>query len=596
MATIAPDIASVILESANDCLWFSDTAGRLLYVNAAAEALLGYTREEMLRWPSFDPMVHEEDRDRVAAVLAHAAAERGGWSGEVYRARRKDGSERWLESNGRAIVDSAGDVIGFAGADRDIQARIEAEQRLEQSERDYRALFESSSDAILVVDVETQNVVAANPRAYGLYSDGLIGLPIASIAHDFPVNRRAVEEMIAKGGPPIRLDGFHRRGDGTEIELEVTLTAVQYGGRPAVLNTSRDLTERNSLQRELADSEQRFRSIVEHGYDIIVITGAKTSRSFAGTVEKHLGYASGELPDETLLALVHPDDREMLLAALERVRGCSECRVDLTIRVRDRAGAWRCCEGTAVDMRNVEGVNGVVLIGRDVTDRAELAARLEQTRRVDSLGRVAATVAHEFNNVLMGMQPVAEVLTRKFAGQPDVGRLAAQLGAGVQRGRRIVQSILRFANPPEPSRQRIAIRPWLNAVTAELRPLTGAHIDLVLAPGEDLNVNADADQLHQLVTNLIMNARDVMPRGGTIELAAIRVDRWVEISVRDTGPGIPPEVLPRLFEPLFTTKRNGTGIGLTVCEQIVTMHGGSIHASSAPGEGAVFRARLAAAA
>jgi signal transduction histidine kinase len=237
---------------------------------------------------------------------------------------------------------------------------------------------------------------------------------------------------------------------------------------------------------------------------------------------------------------------------------------------------------------------------RALKDIAELAARrraetlLEESRRLDSLGRMAGTIAHELNNVLMMVSSAAEQLRREPSAALAV---ADRITEAVKRGQRITSEVMRFAKPAEPERQLLNLHTWLTAFAAELRAALGQPFTLLLdSLRENLHVSADRHQLEQVMTNLIVNARDAIPRGGTITIriddAAFEGGALIEISVADTGTGMSEDTLAHIFEPLFTTKRSGTGLGLAVSYQIVIAHGGRMYAESQPGSGTVLHVLL----
>ena len=252
-------------------------------------------------------------------------------------------------------------------------------------------------------------------------------------------------------------------------------------------------------------------------------------------------------------------------------------------------------------------------IARDMTARHEaeekqrrMEHRLEQVQRVDSLGRAAATIAHEFNNVLMGIQPFAEVISRRAGDDERISKAAEQISNSVRRGKRVTDDILRFTRPIEPHLEVIDMGKWVAQIEPELRSVAGSSVQITASvPGEPLFACCDAAQMQQVIINLVINARDAMPSGGTITFslaASTREDnlfiglgedeRFVHLSVRDTGSGIPPEMLEQVFEPLFTRKRSGTGLGLAVARQVLTQHGGFIFAENAPGGGTAFHVFL----
>jgi PAS domain S-box-containing protein len=724
---IDPGVAALLFESSNDWMWVIDAAGRHVFSNRAIERILGYGHEEILQIADFVTLVHPDDRGRIAALLEQAVVSRTGWRGEVFRWRHKDGSHRWLESDGMPMFAATGELTGFCGADRDVTERIAQEQRIaaserlfrttferagvgmahldldgswlrvnqplcdmlaysadelmcfrfqdithpedleadlaqakrlfageisaysmekryirkdgeivwgmltrsvvrddegvpqyaiavvrditdrkmaeavrRQSERDYRTLFENTHDVLLVVDPQTGTIINANVRAatvYGCPREELIGMPMSQLSMTFARAKESIDELL-RSGADVRFETVHRRRDGTAIELDVIAATVKYQGRDAVLNTCRDVTEERRLLRALSASELRFRSLVEHGYDMIAVTDEQgIIRFLTGSVSSTLGYAPEELLGATLGTHIHPDDRGPLAEAFSTAVQSESSRPGIICRVRRKDGTWRWCEGIGANLLKVEGVEGIVIVARDVTERRELELRLEQARRVESLGRVAATVAHEFNNLLMSISPAAQLLRRRHADSPDVVRIAEQLRGVVKRGSVITGDILRFSQPNDPVRERIDLHETLTAILQDLRPLLGERIELDFTVEPSLLIDADAVQFHQLISNLVLNARDAMPDGGTIRISGARLSaagagRCVEIAIHDSGPGVPPELQSRIFEPLFTTKRKGTGLGLALCQQVAAAHGGSISVENHPQGGALFRVRV----
>ncbi|HEY2323294.1 MAG TPA: ATP-binding protein, partial [Thermoanaerobaculia bacterium] len=208
-----------------------------------------------------------------------------------------------------------------------------------------------------------------------------------------------------------------------------------------------------------------------------------------------------------------------------------------------------------------------------------------------------ATVAHEFNNVLMGIQPFAELLERPNISNETLTKCARHIRNSVQRGKAVALEILRFTQPSAPQRKALALDEWLEGLLPEIEAQCENKITIVteLPPGP-LVVMADPSQMAQVITNLTNNARDAMPRGGTltIRISEPETEReFVQISVIDDGTGITPDVMAHIFEPLFTTKQcGGTGLGLAVAHQIVQRHGGAIFAESEAGAGTAFHILL----
>lgn len=272
---------------------------------------------------------------------------------------------------------------------------------------------------------------------------------------------------------------------------------------------------------------------------------------------------------------------------------------------------------TACALRGANGaIEGFVIVSTpldsldlprvvDESERLRLENRLLQAERISSLGRLAASVAHEFNNVLMGIQPFIDLLTKRSGSDPAVKLAAPRIADAVARGKRITQEILRFTRIGEPTRVPVNVAEWLHAFEPELVQLAGPLVTVTTQSDPSLVMLADAHQLRQVFANLVVNAHHAMPNGGRLEVRAIGDAMSngkptpipaVHFSIRDTGVGIPQDTLHYIFEPLFTTKKfGGTGLGLAVASQVVQQHQGHIYAESTLGEGTTFHMLIPAA-
>jgi CheY-like chemotaxis protein len=219
-----------------------------------------------------------------------------------------------------------------------------------------------------------------------------------------------------------------------------------------------------------------------------------------------------------------------------------------------------------------------------------LQRQLGETRRLSSLGKLAATMAHEFNNVLMGIGTFTEVLRRRTAGEVHVQNAVSQIQQSLGRGRRITDEILRFTREPTPVVATIDVRRWLTDFLPEAAALTGGRAELDVA--DDLFIRGDMALLNQALANLVINARDAAPAGPIRIVTRGTGDDRLDLMVADSGGGIAPEIRERIFEPLFTTKKSGTGLGLAVVHQVVSAQGGTIDVESEVGRGTEFHLRF----
>ncbi|HEY0590316.1 MAG TPA: ATP-binding protein, partial [Thermoanaerobaculia bacterium] len=260
-----------------------------------------------------------------------------------------------------------------------------------------------------------------------------------------------------------------------------------------------------------------------------------------------------------------------------------------------------------VDLTVSPIVEDGIVIGRavsfvDVSDRMRLEQQLEEAKRLSSLGRLAASIAHEINNVLMGILPFAEIVTR--SKEQTFRNAGEQIRQSVQRGRGVTQEILRFARDEAPHRHVFEGRTWFRSIAGELQEIAGRRAWSLKLPDQPFHLNADPSQLAQVLINLVANARDAVdPASGRIEVSVTlanpgttfsfgalpqRGHRWVAIRVTDNGAGMDADTLAHLFEPFFTKKRGGTGLGLPIAYKIVAAHEGLLFVESAEGKGSSF--------
>jgi PAS domain S-box-containing protein len=376
-----------------------------------------------------------------------------------------------------------------------------------------------------------------------------------------------------------------------------------------------EIAEREHIEQAMQATESQLRAVLDNAPITIFVTDSRGIFTLSeGKGLERVGLKSGENVGTSALELYGSSPfvehsgkvvagREVIRRVLagESVNALSELRgISFDNNLRPLVGT----DGK---------VHGIVGVAIDITERLRsqeehrhMEHRLQQAQRVDSLGRVAATIAHEFNNVLMGIAPFAEVISRRAGDDERISKAAEQISNSVRRGKRVTDDILRFTRPIEPQLEVVDMDKWVAQIEPELRSVAGSSVQITASvPGKPLFARCDAAQMQQVATNLVINARDAMPNGGTITLTlatSTREDnlliglgedeRFVHLSVRDNGSGIAPEMLEQIFEPLFTTKRSGTGLGLAVARRVLTQHGGFIFAENAPGGGTAFHILL----
>ncbi|MEA2570400.1 MAG: two-component system, cell cycle sensor histidine kinase and response regulator CckA [Acidobacteriota bacterium] len=392
--------------------------------------------------------------------------------------------------------------------------------------------------------------------------------------------------------------------DGRELDAEVHGSVADIEGARIVIGAAVDVTTHVALNRQLREREEYFRALTDHLSDIIAIVSREGVLTYVSpSIKRVLGHEPEELLGTVHWANIHPEDQKRLSDALANVvKGGALSPLEL--RIQHSNGKWRTLEVAGTNLLDHPQISGIVLNLHDITDRKRMEDELRQLDRLTSLGRLAMQVAHEFNNVLMGIQPIVEVVRRRATADATLLRLTDVINSSLKRGKRITTDILRFARPATLTVQAIDVRELVEHAADEIRPLLGERIQLRLAlDSAPLHIEGDRAQLIQVLINLALNARDAMETdGGTLTLDARCGDEeeipgsgeCIHISIRDTGSGIDESDLPYIFEPLFTTKQHGTGLGLSIVLQMVAAHRGRITVDSEPEVGTTFHLLLPA--
>lgn len=341
--------------------------------------------------------------------------------------------------------------------------------------------------------------------------------------------------------------------------------------------------------RRTSDYEQFYREIVETAQEGVWVVNDREETTFVNQrLATMLGYTIEEMIGQPMSIFFVSDvaSGERGERCLQRKDGSSFWAVVDTRRIVNREGEYRGMRASVVD----------VTARRSVEEQLHYReSQLQHAKEtVSNLERLAAAAAHEFANLLNGMQPYADIIGRGIS-DPRIRTAAAQITDAVARGRKIAQEITKFTRLPEPSLATVGVADWLRATESELLHLAGSRVIVRVETTADLKMIADAKQLRQVFANIALNARDAMPYGGALTISAWRESRprhspdkpltYVHFALRDTGTGIPIEQLPLVFEPLFTQRQNGAGLGLTAAQQIVHQHNGDIYIESIVGMG-----------
>jgi two-component system, cell cycle sensor histidine kinase and response regulator CckA len=453
-------------------------------------------------------------------------------------------------------------------------------------------------------DLIVRRIEGGRPMLEALDRDRLIGLPMAEVTR-MGTDAKDLELSIDMHRRVLQGESGQYRATWKGITLESRVRPLRdrEGAVVGILGVGIDVTDRTRMEAQLRESEERFRAVVEGSADLIAILDDDCRMTYVSPSHARvLGYRTSEARSVDPWSLVHPDDlayaREQF-AALDRRRSV---RFSRPIRIRTRRGGWRQVVVVLTDLRRAEAVRGIVVNARDVTKELRLESRLRQSQKLEALGQLAGGVAHDFNNVLAAISGYAHLVHDDLAEDDPGRRDLEEILKAAERAANITRQLLAFSRQQMPMPERLDLIEVVHEISGMLRALLPATIALGVSPGRGgpaVDVLADRNQLELVITNLVVNARDAMPTGGTLSVdvrtgATPATAPTAVLEVRDSGIGMAPEVQAQVFEPFFTTKElgRGTGLGLATVHAIVHQHAGSIDLTSAVGKGTTVTVRL----
>jgi PAS domain S-box-containing protein len=350
---------------------------------------------------------------------------------------------------------------------------------------------------------------------------------------------------------------------------------------------------KHRMERRLRESEQRFRALIENASDIIVVLRADGSIQYTSPAVKRFGgYEPEELVDQNAFALIHPDEVEIAREIFVQILAHPFTPYRQELRFRRKDGGWLALEGFASNLLEEPAVSGIVINLRDVTEQKRIQANLIQAEKLAALGQLAASLAHEISNPLQLIIGHLELAQEDLGEKEVVAEHLAAIHAEVQRLSRTVTSIRDLSRRRSSWRERANVNALIEQVL-DLSRKQCQYRGVRIRWDPELNLPAVIlvpDQIKQVLLNLLLNAIEALPDGGWVEVNTARTDDpvGVRITFTDNGTGIPPDVMPHIFEPFFSTKAEGIGLGLFISQNIMQQHGGHIEVQSSVGTGSTF--------
>ncbi len=580
------------------------------FISDAIEPLSGYPAGDFIdnAVRTYGSVIHPEDVDNVARIVADGLKNKRPYEIE-YRVLHKDGAVRSVFERGQGVFDDAGKAIYCDGVIFDVTERRNIENELKRAQMRLTDALESMSEGFILWDAE-ERLVACNSRYCELFamSGDLMapGRTFEEIVRD-AVTRGQYPEAAAdpEGWIQERLRR-HRIGEsGFELQLagdrwlRVTDRRTAEGG---IVGIRADITERRRMETELRESETKFRTLLRNvpgacyrcAYD-----DAYTMEFISDAIADISGYPAGDFIGSRVrsyTSIVHPDDLEMLNRLVEEAR-TARLQSSIEYRIIHRDGSVRWVYERGQGIYDADGrilhIDGAIF---DITARKHLEEQVVGQKQMATIGQVAATVSHELRNPLGAISNSMAFLRQMTANrQLGIEKALDRVDRNIERCNTIISDLLEYTSQKELNRTATSIAAWLTAVLGEHPLPDGVVLERDLKADDEVVI--DREKFRQVVVNLVENAAQALkdpawdaPVGHErrITVRTESAGPHVRLAVIDTGPGIPAHVLPRIFEPLFTTKSFGVGLGLPTVRQIVEQHGGTLHVESAAEAGTTF--------
>ncbi len=584
-----------------------DRDTKIVEVNDYWLRTLGYEQSEVLGRKVTD--FYTDASKKYAQEVIQPAFFRDGIAKDVhYQFVKQNGNVIDVLLSATAERDAAGNVVRSQAVIQDITEKKRVEEELGASEERFRVLSDAAFEAIAIT--ENGIFLDANRQMCDLIGytvDELKGSPVSNIIA--PEDRDLVRQhQSSEYEAPYENHLLHR--DGTVILVESRARYFTLNNRNVRVTVLRDITERKQAENALKESEERFRAITMTASDAILLMDDKGKIVYWNpSAERIFGYSAEEALGKDLHVFLAPQrlhhgyQKGFAKFVVTGQGPVVNKSVEMDAMKKDGTEFPIEVSTSAMKIGNRWHALGIV---RDITERKRLEQEIIKTQKLESIGTLAGGIAHDFNNLLQGIFGFISLAKMTIEQKDKALAMLDQAEKALHQSVNLTTQLLTFSKGGKPLKKIFNLRPMIE--DAVRFSLSGSSVDHSLLIDKDIwLIDADEGQIAQVIQNIVINAEQSMPLGGRIEITArnapagavarlpndLRGD-LVEITVCDQGTGIPPEHLPRIFDPYFTTKERGSGLGLATSYSIIRNHGGVINVSSELGKGSTFTIYLPA--
>lgn len=576
-----------------DAVYSLTLDGRVLDVNLATEQLTGFTASELIGKP-YDPLIVPNDLTRIRGHFQQAAS--GTSQTYTVSTQHKDGRVLRVQiTNLPIMVD--GRIVGVYGIAKNITELHEAVQRLRQSESRLAHAQRIAQLGYWDWNI-ADNEIERSDELYQIYGlDRGTGNSFETFMERIhPGDRAMVERNIQASllGQAFDMEFRIVRPDGSERVMHSQAEVEFLNGVPQrILGTNLDITERKRAEEARHEAESKFLALVQAAHDAIVITDAAGEiKLWNRGASQIFGFEPYEIVGQPINSLAAQKCRKHRIGALSRLLKRRENSHGKTVEflALTKDGQTISVELSLNEVWYQEQVHFIAIM-RDVTERNKMETFLRKSDKLTAVGQLAAGVAHEIRNPLTSLKGFLQLMASENKTQH---RYIQIMSDELRRIELIVSELLVLAKPQVARFSERDLQSKLTDVTTLLSAqamMSNVEIILELEPNLP-PIRCEQNQIKQVFINLIRNAIEAMPEGGRVFVKGRRIGDSVEVQVMDEGSGIPPELIRRLGDPFYTTKENGTGLGLMVSHKIIAAHQGTLNIESEVGQGTTVTVTL----
>ncbi len=587
-------------------VYISSKEGKFLTTNQALLDMLGYeNKAELLNIDiTHDLYRRPEDRRKFQEMIER----KGRVIDYQVDFKRKDGSPVTVQMTSHVRYDLNGNVLGYEGIIVDQSQRIQMENRLRASEEDFARLFEHVATGVFISSKEGK-FLNANQTLLDMlgYDDKteFLNIDIANDLYVRPEDRKVLQEMMERNGRVIDHEVEFKRKDGSRLPVLFTGHARydQAGNIVGYEGLNLDITQRKLMERQLKEAHDFINKIIQSSPNAITATDMKGNiLIWNRAAEESIGYKAADVIGKMNIQKIYPD--EMARKVMQMLRkpehgGVGRLNAYPMVYVRQ--------DGTVVEGNLSAAIiydssgKEIATVGSfvDLKERLDMERALRKTQeqllqseKLAAMGRLTSQIAHELNNPLYGIMNTLELLKSEISPESKRRKILEMALSETVRLGELLRKMLSFSKPDQEEQQAVNLNTVLDEILLlHEKQLQENDIKIKTAFAQTLpQIRASKNQLRQVFLNLVSNARDAMPEGGTLQVTTAADSENVSIEIADTGIGIKEEHLKKIFDSFFTTKDSikGVGLGLSVCYGFIKDHGGDIQVKSQVDSGTTF--------